>query len=459
MRTRSRIRLLLGAVLALALALGIAACEGDLEEADPDAADPEADPDEEPEPDPDDDPDPDEEPEPGVVTVMSAFTGDPADRFEESFAQFEEDTGIEVDYEPTADFDTVLPTRVEAGNPPDIALFPQPGLLKEMAELGDATPLDEIMDLDDLEDTIVPGFMEATEQDGQTYGLPMRLELKSLLWYPEPAFEEAGHEVPETQEELQDLEEELRADGQTPWCLGMEAGDATGWVGTDWVQEYLIKLHGAEAYDAWVEGELDFASDEVREAFEEFGRVWQTDDNVLGGTDGMLNLPEFESANEMFADPPNCWMTRQVAGVTGFFPDDVREDLDEEVGVTYFPSFAADDEQPVVAGGDFALLLNDTDEAREFMEFLAQPEFGEPWAAAGGWLSPNLEFDVSAYEEDTFRDLQEIAFDSDVVRFDASDQMPGAVGTGAFWDAIVEWVDGSMELDEALEYVDESWPE
>lgn len=395
----------------------------------------------------------------GTVSVMSAFTGQEAQGFRESFAAFEEDTGITVDYEEAAEFETVLPTRVEGGNPPDIALFPQTGLLMDMAEATDATPINEFMDMESLEGDMVSGFLDSTrDEEGNVFGLPMRLANKSLVWYPVPEFEEAGYEVPETQQELEDLEQQIRDDGNTPWCLGMEAGDSTGWVGTDWVEEYVLRLHDAEQYDAWVNGELEFQSEEITSAFEEFGRVWQTDGNVRGGADGLLSIPYGDSPNAMFDDEPACYLHRQGNFITGFFPDDVQENLEQNVGVAYFPAFEGED-RPVLAGGDFAMMMNDTDAAQQFMEFMAQPEFGEPWAEQGGWLSPNTQFDTSAYPDDIHRQMHDAAVDADLVRFDASDQMPGQVGTGSFWDGIVDWVSGGSELDQVLQSIDESWPE
>jgi alpha-glucoside transport system substrate-binding protein len=393
------------------------------------------------------------------VNVVSAFTGDEAAAFQVEIDRFEEETGITVDYEPTADFEVLLPTRVEAGDPPDIALFPQTGLLTDLAAEADATPLDEFLDVEAVEDTMAAGFLESTRDDeGNTFGLPMRIANKSLIWYPAPEFEEAGYEPPETQEELIELEDQIRADGGVPWCLGMESGEATGWVGTDWVEDFVLRLHGADVYDDWVDGEVQFQSDEIREAFEEFERVWAQEGNVLGGTDGMLEISIDASPEDMFTDPPTCWMHRQGNFAVDFFPDDVQEELEERVGVAYFPGFEGEDE-PVLAGGDFAMLLNDTSDAREFMEFLGRDDFGEEWAAQGGWLSPNVNFDTSAYVDDIHRDMHDTVIEADLVRFDASDDMPGVVGTGTFWDGIVNWVDGRESLDEVLESIDDSWPD
>jgi alpha-glucoside transport system substrate-binding protein len=413
---------------------------------------------------PDDDPvaDPDD-PDAigGEVTVMSAFTGDEADLFRESFAPFEEATGITVDYEPTRDFETVIVTRVEGGAAPDIALFPQPGLLMDIADLSDAHPIADYMDIAEVEATMVEGFLDATtDADGNAFGLPMRMAIKSVLWYPVPAFFDAGYEVPQTYEDLIALEDQIIADGNTPWCLGMESGDATGWVGTDWVEEYMLRLHGPDAYDDWVTHDLEFNTPEVRAAFEAFGRVWQKDGNVRGGADGLINIP-FGDADPMFDDPPGCYLHRQGNFITGFFPDDVQADLDNRVEAAYFPALESGgfDGRPVLAGGDLALLINDTPQARAFMEFLASPEFGEPWGAAGGWLSPNVNFDPSVYPDEVTRSVFEIGVEASPLRFDASDMMPGAVGTGTFWSGIVDWVSGRQDLDTVLQRIDDSWPQ
>jgi alpha-glucoside transport system substrate-binding protein len=396
----------------------------------------------------------------GEVRVMSAFTGEEADLFRESIAIFEDETGIIVDYEPVDGFETIITTRVQGQDAPDIALFPQPGLLMDIQEQTDAPPLSEFMDIDQIESAMIPGFLDATTDDeGNAYGLPMRMAVKSVLWYPVPQFEEAGYEIPETQQELQDLEDQILADGNTPWCLGMESGDATGWVGTDWVEEYMLRLHGPEQYDAWVENELAFDSPEVEAAFEEFGRVWQKEGNVVGGAQGLINIPFGESPNDMFQDEPGCYLHRQGNFITGFFPNDVQEDLDGNVGAAYFPADEGGyDGNPVLAGGDLALMINDTEQARAFMEFMARDDFGEPWAAAGGWLSPNVNFDESVYPDDVTRSVYRIGADADILRFDASDMMPGAVGTGTFWTGIVQWVTGGQDLQTVLQRTQESWP-
>ena len=51
-------------------------------------------------------------------------------------APFEEATGIDVKYIGTKEFEAIISVAVDAGDPPDIADFPQPGLLAHFARQG-----------------------------------------------------------------------------------------------------------------------------------------------------------------------------------------------------------------------------------------------------------------------------------------------------------------------------------
>ncbi len=390
------------------------------------------------------------------VEIFGGFVDAEADLFDESLQPFRDETGINVVYNGVPDFDTLITTRIQGDDLPTIALFPQPGLLLDVADQTDALPVSDYLDLEALEGSLIPGFLDAaTDADGNVMGFPMRMAIKSALWYPIPEFEEAGYAIPETQDDLAALEEQIVSDGNVPWCIGMGTAD---WVGTDWVEEYMLRLHGPEVYDQWISHEVLFDSPEVRAAFEAFAERF-AGDNVEGGTQGMLSIPFGESPNSLFTDPPGCFMHRQGNFIAGFFPDDVQETIDENVGVAYFPSGGGYDGNPVLAGGDLALMLEDSEDARAVMEFIATDTFGAPWAQAGGWLSPHVGFDTSNYSTEVERSLAEIGTSADVLRFDGSDLMPGAVGTGSFWTGMADFVGGQSSLDEVVAAIDASWPD
>ena len=396
-----------------------------------------------------------------TVTVFGAFTQpNEVDPFEAAIAEFEQQTGITVEYEGSRDFETVITTRVQGGNAPDIALFPQPGLLLDVVDQADPPSMDQFLDVAAVEESLVAGALDAGRApDGTPYGLPVAMGVKSILWYPVPEFEQAGYQVPTTDAELRALEQRIKADGGTPWCLGMEAGDATGWVGTDWIEEYMLRLHGPEVYDQWVNHEIPFDSPQVRAAWEKFGQVWQPPGNVLGGAQGVLSTPYGDAPAPMFQDPPGCWLHRQGSFIPTFFPEEVQADLENNVGAAYFPPVEGGyDGSPVLISGDLALLLNDTEPARQLMRFMSTPEFGGPWVAGGAVISPQRNFDASQYPNDLLRRAAEISQNADVVRFDGSDLMPGPVGAGSFWTGEIDWISGQRSLDEVLRAIEDSWP-
>ena len=59
-------------------------------------------------------------------------------------------------------------------------------------------------------------------------------------------FEAGGYEIPQTLGELTALSDQIVADGGTPWCIGAESGVATGWVLTDWMEDFMLRLEGED---------------------------------------------------------------------------------------------------------------------------------------------------------------------------------------------------------------------
>ncbi|HSM55708.1 MAG TPA: ABC transporter substrate-binding protein [Candidatus Sulfomarinibacteraceae bacterium] len=392
----------------------------------------------------------------GVVTVFGAFVDDEARLFEESIRVFEERTGIDVQYEGSSEFETLILVRDEAGDPPDVAALPQPGLMRDFAEKGSLVALPgEIVE--QIEANYTPVWLDLGSSGGTPYGVFHRVNVKSLVWYPVPEFEEAGYEIPETWDELEALQQQIVDDGGTPWCVGIESGGATGWVATDWVEDLMLRLHGPDVYDQWVNHEIPFNDDRVREAVETMGEIWLDPDLAYGGTSYILTTPMGDSPNPMFDDPPGCWLHRQGNFITGFFPDEVQADLASHVGVFGFPAINPEYGIPMLGGGDQFVMFEDRPEVRRFMEFLATGESGEAWARAGGAVFPHQDLSLDTYGNEIERQIAELLQEAEVFRFDGSDNMPGAVGAGSFWTGMVDYISGS-DLDSVLQNIEDSWP-
>jgi alpha-glucoside transport system substrate-binding protein len=400
-----------------------------------------------------------------TVEIFGAFTDPEASNFEASFKSFEDSSGIDIQYTGDANFATLIGSRVDSGDAPDIALFPQPGLLVSLANEGGMTPIEDYLDVDKLNQTLIPGFLEATTaEDGKMYGAPIRMAVKSLVWVPKGPWEDAGYTTdPKSVQELESIGDELTADGIAPWCIGFEDGGATGWVGTDWVEEFMLRVNGPEVYDQWVSHEIPFNDPQVKAAFDAFddllGGVPDAP-NAFGGGQGVLSTSFKTTGNNAFVTPPKCMMQRQGNFITGFWPKDVQADLAGSVDVMPFPAYEGGyDGVPVLGGGDLAASFNGDDaDVKEVMDFITSDQFGTEWAAAGGWLSPHKTFDSSAYVDDTTRAVAEVATGADVFRFDGSDLMPGEVGAGTFWTGMVSWLSGEKDTDQVLDDIEGSWP-
>ena len=400
-------------------------------------------------------------PGPGTVSVLGAFGGQEEEAFMASLASFEEETGVTVQYTPDQDFTTTIQQRVNSGDAPDVALFPQPGGLFDLAAKGYVTAIDSFLDYDALDSTLIPGFLDSARYQGRVYGAPMRLACKSLIWYPKKAYEKGGYsEKPATMQELYDIADEIKAGGIAPWSDAWNADQATGWVGTDWIEEFMLRVHGPEVYDDWIYHRIPFNSPEVVEVFDILGELLKTDGNVLGGPTTILNTPFSEAPLPLFEDPARAMFVRQGNFVTGFLPEDILANMDEELGVFAMPPWEGGFEgQPILGGGDLAALFTLNDDTVALMKFLTAPEFGAEWAQAGGWLSPHKTFDPSHYADDTTRRVAEIASSAEVFRYDGSDVMPNAVGGGSFWSGMIDWLNDSKTAQQVCDEIEAGWPQ
>jgi alpha-glucoside transport system substrate-binding protein len=283
-----------------------------------------------------------------------------------------------------------------------------------------------------------------------------RFNGKSLVWYPVDDFEAAGYEVPTTWDELIALMDMIVSDGDTPWCIGIESGAATGWPATDWMEEFMLRTTSLENYDAWTTGELAFSSPEVKNAAETLAQIWFNDDYVFGGTAAIVSTFFGDSPAPMFEDPPKCWMHKQGNFITGFFPEGSEAGVDYDF--FYFPPVDDAYGRPFLVAGDMMSMFNDRPEVRALMEYFTTPQSASGWLQNGGALAAHQTATPDMYGVDLERGIAELVQQATSFRFDGSDLMPGEVGAGSFWTGMVDYVSGAADLDTVLSEIDASWP-
>lgn len=387
-----------------------------------------------------------------TLTVFGPWLGPDQELVESVLAYFEYATGADVVYTGSDSFEQQIIIDIEGGSPPNIAVFPQPGLAADVAARGGLTPLGDetgqwILDNYAAGQSWVDlGTYPDADGTDQLFGFFYKVDLKSIVWYVPDEFDANGYEVPTTMEELIALSEQMVADGNTPWCIGLGSGDATGWPATDWVEDIMLRTQAPEVYDEWTTNAIPFNDERVVNAINTFGMFARTEGWADGGSTAVASTDFRDSPQGLFSVPPRCFMHRQASFISSFFPEGTELGVDADF--FYFPSFAELDlGNPVLGAGTVFGITQDSDAARVFVDFLKLPIAHELWMAQSGFLTPHLGVNLDAYANSTLRGQGEILLNATTFRFDGSDLMPGAIGAGAFWTGMVDFVSGSSAED------------
>lgn len=387
--------------------------------------------------------------------------GGDQEMFESVLAYFTDATGIEVEYGSSENYEQQAQIDAQAGSSANITILPQPGLLADMAAKGYLVPLGEEI-AKQVEEANAAGSSFVSlgtynDPDGnpQFYAVPYKSDLKSLVWYSPDNFADNGYEVPTTYADLKALTEKMVADGNTPWCIGLGSGGATGWPATDWIEDIMLRMYPPEDYDAWVRNELKFNDPKVVAAIEEFGWFAKDDKKVAGGAAAVGTTDFRESPLGLFSVPPQCFMHHQASFIPSFFPEGTE--LGTDADFFYFPEMADKNlGKPVLGAGTLATITKDSPAARAFIDFLMNPISNEIWMAQSGFLSTLKAANIETYGNETLKKEGQILLEATTFRFDGSDLMPGAVGAGSFWTAMVDFV-GGKSAQEVADAVQASW--
>jgi alpha-glucoside transport system substrate-binding protein len=380
----------------------------------------------------------------------------------DSYKPFEECTGVTVEYEGSREFEAQLLVRIQAGNAPDIAYLPQPGLLRTIVQdfPDEIVPAPEATSAN-VDEFFTESWKEYGSIDGTFYAAPLGANAKSFVWYSPSMFEDAGYEVPETWDDMIDLSQQIVDDGAMPWCAGVESGDATGWPGTDFIEDVVLRTAGPDVYDQWVSHEIPFNDPQIVEAWDTAGEILKNDEFVnagLGGVDSIATTPWTDAGFPILDG--TCWMHRAANFYATQWPEGTEVAEDGDVYAFYLPTNQTD-VQPVLGGAEFVAAFDDRPEVQAFQTYLSSADWANAKAKVtpmGGWVSANNGLDPENLATDFDQLSAEVLSNPDsVIRFDASDLMPAEVGTGTFWTGIVNWLTGSS-TEEVTEQIEASWP-
>ncbi|MGW0513397.1 ABC transporter substrate-binding protein [Streptomyces olivaceoviridis] len=358
------------------------------------------------------------------LEVAAVWTGGEQANFKKVLAEFEERTGAQVTFVPAQDpIINFLGSKIAGGQPPDVALLPQPGAIKQAVDKGWAKPLGAEA-RQELAKNYSQGWQDIGKVGGKQYGVYYKAANKSLIWYNAKVFENAGAREPKTWKDLLTATRAVYDSGVTPFSV---AG-ADGWPLTDWFENVYLSQAGPEKYDQLAQHKIKWTDPSVKRALTTLAEIWGKKDYLAGGQKGALQTEFPQSVTQTFAggDQPKSAMVYEGDFVQVNIGE-TKAKVGTDAKVFPFPAVGAN--APVVSGGDAAVILKDSKAAQALVTFLASPDAATIQAKLGGYLSPNRNVPISAYPNAVQQKIAKALIASgDDFRFDMSDQAPQAFG-------------------------------
>ncbi|MGH9179610.1 MAG: ABC transporter substrate-binding protein [Acidimicrobiales bacterium] len=388
-----------------------------------------------------------------TVEMIAKWTGAELEAAQQVMEAFTEKTGIDVNLQGVGDdLPTILSTRVEGGDPPDLAQLPQPGLLVDLAQRNALKPIGDFLG-DAVDERYAPVWKELGSHNGTLFGVWFKGANKSTVWYSVPTWEDAELEPPTTWEEWVSASQDLLDAGTTPVAVG----GADGWVLSDWFENVYLRMSGPEKYDQLANREIPWTDQSVKDALVKLRDILGKNEFVAKGLQGALQTTFEDSVKLVFGSPSEAATVYEGDFVANTIRDETEAKAETDFNFFAFPSIDGSD-PAIVGGGDVVVMLDDRPEVRELLEYLATGEAGEVWAKLGGFTSPNQDVDLSVYPDDITREAARQLVEAETFRFDLSDTVPAAFGStrgAGIWGRLQDWLANPTNVDQITQRLED----
>jgi len=398
-----------------------------------------------------------------TVTMFGSILSPESDSLNKSWAKFDQCTGITIKYTGSNTFESDLPVKVSGGNAPDLAIIPQPGLLTQMVETGEVKkpPAGTVANEANWNDA----WKGYGSVGGTFYAAPMSANMKTMVWYSPKFFAAHNYQVPTTWQALMSLSAkmatDMKASGGKPWCGGIGSGTASGWPATDWLEEVVLGTYGGQVYDDWISHKVTFSSQQITKAMQTVANWMQNPAWVNGGYGDVKTIATttFQKAGTPILKN-KCGMLQQASFYEAQWPKGTSVGPNGDVFAFYLPPVNPSIKTPVEGGGEFVTAFSDDPATQAVQNYLSSPEWADARIkVAPGWVSANEKVDQSLYTDPIDKlSAKYLADPNATFRFDASDSMPAAVGSGAEWKAMVDWFGSGKSITDVAKEIDAAWP-
>jgi alpha-glucoside transport system substrate-binding protein len=401
---------------------------------------------------------------PAIVTIYGTPTGDEGTQWENSWSAWAAANNITIQYTGDRDFTTNISTKIQGNALPDIAVFPQPGLMQAAINTGKAVPLDDTT-LATLKQNFSDSWQSYGTVNGTEYAVPLDASAKGYIWYQPANYATWGVSVPTSWDDLMTATATIQSKtGNPPWCVGFGSGDASGWPGTDQIAEYVLSASGTDVYDQWVAGTVKFTDQPIVDAFNALGKIWFNNKYVnagFGGTDSIWTTQFGDVAGPLANG--QCAMTNQATFLEGSFSSTTtaagaapKIAPDGDVWAYMMPPVAGT--PSVIGGGDFAVAFSSDPAVAKVMNYLASGDYANSLITVPGasFITANQGVDVTKEADPLLADaIKSLTNPNANFRFGAGDVMPSVVQQ-AWWKGMGDWINGA-DLTKVLSQIQAAW--
>jgi len=393
-----------------------------------------------------------------TITVTSLWGGAEGDAFQKVLDEFKTKTGNTATYQAQrTDYATVLQSKITSGSPPDVAIMPGLGFLRQFARSGGIKKISDLgIDPASLEANYPPGILDPGKVDGTLYGIMVKFNSKSTFWYRPDKLTAAGASTPKSWDDLKSLITTLQGKGDaTPLALGAK----DSWTLTDWFEEVYLRQNGPDAYKKLFSPDGDWTDATVKKAIDTMKEVLN-DKNVPGGITGALGVAFTDGIAQVFGTNPKASLYYEGGFVGGIATGQTNKSL--EIGKTIdwfsFPTFGGSGDTAAEIGGDEIAALTTKPGVKEFIQFMTGTDSGSTWAKQGTIISPIKGVDASNYPNELAKkEAAQVAGASAVV-YDGSDTLPAAApDMGAMLQKVVQGQDATSLLSSFNTGVKKAW--
>lgn len=382
------------------------------------------------------------------IEVIGQNSGTEGAITEASYAPFATATGAKISYTGTAD-QTITSSRVQAGNPPTVAVI-QSGDMYKYAKDGKLVNLSDFMQ-DELHSNFSSAVIDTATVKGGVYGVYQGFS-PFMLWYNPQAYTGPAAGAP-----LQDFvtwTKDNAAKGTPTWCAGQEAGGSSGFPGAQMIETLFAKKYGPEKLRQWGTGELPWTSPEVKDAFAMYSSLI-SDKSVAGGIKGALSAPISSGYDGLVKQPAGCqaaiWGS-WTAGLINSSAGGVKPG--ENLDFMPVPAAAPDYAHVEIFQAAITVAFDRSDATKAFMKYLASDAAQRLLASANQWNVADVNVQSSTYSSAVLKKAQDTFFTKGVTLASGPNVLATQSVLSEFWKGTVAYLEDPSQLDSILGRID-----